>query len=94
MPNYKKYNKFLIKFLDYMILEMSENNLCIINQLNNKNIYLAHKINYYENNIKNKKKINDEEEMKNFKEIRQKKIIYLPFSKRYGITQSILNRTN
>jgi len=74
----------------YDFMRHTENNLCIINQLNNKVNYLMHKINYYESNIKNKKMINDEEEMKNFKEMSQTKKLDLPFSKRYGITQSLI----
>ena len=74
----------------YDFMRHTENNLCIINQLNNKVNYLMHKINYYESNIKNKKILNDEEEMKNFKEMSQIKKVDLPFSKRYGITQSLI----
>ena len=68
----------------------NENNICLINQLNNKISYLTHKIDYYESNIKDKKVINDEEEMKNFNNKSQIKKVDIPYSKRYGVTQSLI----
>ena len=74
----------------YDFMRHNENNICLINQLNNKISYLEHKIDYYESNIKDKKIINDEEEMKNFNSKNQVKKIDIPYSKRYGITQSLI----
>ena len=78
------------KFRLYDFMRHTENNVCLINQLNNKINYLSHKINYYESNIKNKKILNDEEELKNYKELTQIKKLEIPYSKRYGITQSLI----
>ena len=74
----------------YDFMKHTENNICLINQLNNKISYLSHKIDYYESSIKNKKILDDEEEFKNFKERSQIKKIEIPYSKRYGITQSLI----
>ena len=74
----------------YDFMRHTENNICLINQLNNKINYLTHKIDYYESNIKNKKILNDEEEIKNYKEKSQIKKLDIPYSKRYGITQSLI----
>ena len=74
----------------YDFMRHTENNICLINQLNNKINYLTHKIDYYESNIKEKKILNDEEELKNFKEMSQSKKVDIPYSKRYGITQSLI----
>ena len=76
------------RLYDYM--RHTENNVCLINQLNNKINYLTHKIDYYESNIKNKIILNDEEELKNYKEISQIKKVEIPYSERYGITQSLI----
>ena len=74
----------------YDFMKHTENNVCLINQLNNKISYLTHKIDYYESNIKNKKIINDEEELKNYKEMTKITKVEIPYSKRYGITQSLI----
>ena len=74
----------------YDFMKHTENNICLINQLNNKISYLSHKIDYYESNIKNKKILGDEEELKNYKERSQIKKKEIPYSKRYGITQSLI----
>ena len=74
----------------YDFMRHTENNICLINQLNNKINYLTHKIDYYESNIKDKKILNDEEEMKNYNNISQVKKLDLPYSKRYGMTQSLI----
>ena len=74
----------------YDFMRHTENNICLINQLNNKINYLTHKIDYYESNIKNKKILDDEEEIKNYKEISQIKKVDIPYSKRYGVTQSLI----
>ena len=74
----------------YDFMRHNENNICLINQLNNKISYLTHKIEYYESNIKDKKVINDEEEMKNFNNKSQIKKVDIPYSKRYGVTQSLI----
>ena len=74
----------------YDFMRHTENNICLINQLNNKINYLTHKIDYYESNIKEKRILNDEEEMKNYKDMSQIKKLDIPFSKRYGITQSLI----
>ncbi len=74
----------------YDFMRHNENNICLINQLNNKISYLTHKIDYYESNIKDKKVINDEEEMKNFNNKSQIKKVDIPYSKRYGVTQSLI----
>ena len=74
----------------YDFMKHTENNECLINQLNNKISYLTHKIDYYESNIKNKKIINDEEELKNYKEMTKITKVEIPYSKRYGITQSLI----
>ena len=74
----------------YDFMRHTENNGCLINQLNNKINYLSHKIDYYESNIKNKKILNDEEEIKNYKEMSQIKKLEIPYSQRYGITQSLI----
>ena len=78
------------KFRLYDFIKHTENNLCLVNQLNNKINYLSHKIDYYESNIKNKKILEDEEEMKKYKEMRQNKKVEIPYSQRYGITQSLI----
>ena len=70
-------------------MKHTENNLCLVNQLNNKINYLTHKIDYYESNIKNKKILEDEEELKKYKELSQIKL-EIPYSQRYGITQSLI----
>ena len=77
------------RLYDYM--RHVENNTCLINQLNNKINYLIHKVDYYESNIKNKKILDDEEEIKKYREVSQIKKIEIPFSKRYGITQSLIS---
>jgi len=74
----------------YDFMKHTENNVCLINQLNNKINYLTHKIDYYESNIKIKKIINDEEELKNYKEKTKITKVEIPYSKRYGITQSLI----
>ena len=74
----------------YDFMRHTENNICLINQLNNKINYLTHKIDYYESNLKEKKILNDEEELKNYKDMSQSKKIDIPYSKRYGITQSLI----
>ena len=74
----------------YDFMRHTENNICLINQLNNQISYLNHKVDYYESNLKNKTLLNDEEEMKNFKEKSQTKKVDIPFSKRYGVTQSLI----
>ena len=74
----------------YDFMKHTENNICLINQLNNKISYLTHKIDYYESNIKNKKIINDEEELKNYKEMTKITKVEILYSKRYGITQSLI----
>ena len=74
----------------YDFMKHTENNVCLINQLNNKISYLTHKIDYYESNIKNKKIISDEEELKNYKEMTKITKVEIPYSKRYGITQSLI----
>ena len=74
----------------YDFMRHTENNICLINQLNNKINYLNHKVDYYESNIKDKKILNDEEEIKNFKEKMQTKKVDIPYSKRYGVTQSLI----
>ena len=71
-------------------MKHTENNVCLINQLNNKINYLSHKIDYYESNIKNKKILEDKEELKKYKELSQIKKIEIPYSQRYGITQSLI----
>ena len=71
-------------------MKHTENNECLINQLNNKISYLSHKIDYYESNIKNKKILDDEEELKKYKEMSQIKKVEIPYSKKYGITQSLI----
>ena len=78
------------KFRLYDFIKHTENNLCLVNQLNNKINYLTHKIDYYESNIKNKKILEDEEEMKKYKEMSQIKKVEIPYSQRYGITQSLI----
>ena len=78
------------KFRLYDFIKHTENNLCLVNQLNNKINYLSHKIDYYESNIKNKKILEDEEEMKKYKEMSQIKKVEIPYSQRYGITQSLI----
>ena len=78
------------KFRLYDFMKHTENNLCLVNQLNNKISYLTHKIDYYESNIKNKKILEDEEELKKYKELSQMKKVEIPFSQRYGITQSLI----
>ena len=75
----------------YDFMRHNENNICLINQLNNKINYLSHKIDYYESNIKDKKIINDEEEIKNYNSMNhQTKKVDIPYSKRYGVTQSLI----
>ena len=74
----------------YDFMKHTENNECLINQLNNKISYLSHKIDYYESNIKNKKILDDEEELKKYKEMSQIKKVEIPYSKKYGITQSLI----
>ena len=78
------------KFRLYDFMKHTENNVCLINQLNNKINYLSHKIDYYESNIKNKKILEDKEELKKYKELSQIKKIEIPYSQRYGITQSLI----